>query len=1362
MPISPKNPSSAAAAAAAAAKLLCDPSGMQYSANGGSNWCGGGKIDVESYAPHDTLRGGGSNGEYSHHPYGRKPIRRGGDGGNRWPSHKPHFPHHEFGNGRSTRSTNGAIPQKHSLHRHHHHHHHPPHHECLAKSGISEPEQNLNRHRKPHHNNNRMVEPCEKIGCYDRTRREQQNESDIDFRRQNSALPASPVWNDNSGRNRCEDDEQDINNSGGGSGDFRNGDILQRNNEHVYQESDENGARHRLGNEDCGGGLLVVNRIKSSSMGMQNKKKTSDGNGGTSRVMGSPTPIHVPRASPVVATELRPRNYPNKAQSQHEVGGTDDQGSHSSERSSVFRRRACSDDESRSVGGDDSDSHNREDTTSPHRLLLSLRSPTRSFDERKKSSIKIDREVKLDNDGGNEETEKDQSLDDITQENPLLDRTIVLSPQEPPQIQQLHNQRMVSNSLFFPQTPKTPRTPSNNHDGGDKNNSTSIEASPSFNLFDRSFDSPFINAETFMQSPVGSTSGAVTGTSHKLIKELMLHRQSFSPNCSPGQRSILTPKLPPRPSLSMTDSPFLSTRNFSFSPHPSQGYKSNSNSNRQHNTEGAMSITSTPRGNDVEEGRFEASPCGLSLGSVGDVDSNHLFGTSRKRAPPIMPSEKEMDKPARNGTKRGGGGRTVVLGLDDRVSHTSHDKEGYNISPIRCAVEREGDESSGQGGIEEHISRITSQQQLQIPIHATTSNQVRIRDTPLSHHAQRDPRAYVPERRQNPVKSISRHTLDRPMHRNLPKDAPIQSSSSLKRTTIKSPLSGMNAPHFYQKLTVHKDAFHRYTFLLPALKAAMSRKTKLASSGEDEKNVVSRCLDHITEEGIKTETSTPHRSLPKPVSYSPNTQLPSTTTTSSNTEIARSRLTSALCAFGGNNSLSSKNTSTCTKLATKVSSNSCIFRGKRELDKSDTSLDNSNGDSDIKYNKRTKYETALPNRYFENDDRISWEFEENPPIVLSTVGLKNNKSVEESNVSASDGAETRQIMIEEEKDTKTPSTNSMNEDDRCQVDEKSSGTIPSKAEAKDQSSNSEDGKSICSEVSGKHQSDASMSVNSDQPKMRYRCKLCGQPKQNHTCPYQQSLQRSIGISVYPAVNAYTAFEPGNLAPTLSEMNNFVHGQDGFIESTPLRPDRMMLQRPTGSVMVPHAGAPQIVTPESMRSALHHPNSSALSTLSHTPHRTLFLAGSYGNYPASKMIIGQPTPGSLDGRRKRVLSPPIHSISHSANSAQELLFVDSTELRPEQFRIVSSSITLNSFEYPSLPLPYTQRKSLSDNLFSLSKGIPQLTDECAAVLRLARERDMWDVAVAELMTQVIVVVHCPENDRKLDGLSRYLLSLGFAC
>ena len=122
-----------------------------------------------------------------------------------------------------------------------------------------------------------------------------------------------------------------------------------------------------------------------------------------------------------------------------------------------------------------------------------------------------------------------------------------------------------------------------------------------------------------------------------------------------------------------------------------------------------------------------------------------------------------------------------------------------------------------------------------------------------------------------------------------------------------------------------------------------------------------------------------------------------------------------------------------------------------------------------------------------------------------------------------------------------------------------------------------------------------------------------------------------------------------------------------------------------------------------------------------------------------------------------------------NGAQEdqgdLLFVESMELKPQQFITVSPSVTLSSpdaFTYAALPLPYAQRKRLSDNLFSLSNEVPHLTDECAVVLREAREKDMWDLAVAELITQVLVVTRCTDGDHRFEGLAQYLLTLGIAC
>jgi hypothetical protein len=131
---------------------------------------------------------------------------------------------------------------------------------------------------------------------------------------------------------------------------------------------------------------------------------------------------------------------------------------------------------------------------------------------------------------------------------------------------------------------------------------------------------------------------------------------------------------------------------------------------------------------------------------------------------------------------------------------------------------------------------------------------------------------------------------------------------------------------------------------------------------------------------------------------------------------------------------------------------------------------------------------------------------------------------------------------------------------------------------------------------------------------------------------------------------------------------------------------------------------------------------------------------------------------------------------------DVLFRDTMELKPEQLRAVrpltattsgndDDSIvedghaimdSPNAYRYPAIPTPYSQRKEMGDTLFALSREVPKLADSCAAILRDARERDLWDQAVAELTTQVIVVLKCEERDYTLEGLRRHLLTLGIAC
>eukprot|EP00585_Thalassiosira_rotula_P003561 CAMPEP_0196151774 /NCGR_PEP_ID=MMETSP0910-20130528/34267_1 /TAXON_ID=49265 /ORGANISM="Thalassiosira rotula, Strain GSO102" /LENGTH=1142 /DNA_ID=CAMNT_0041415209 /DNA_START=149 /DNA_END=3577 /DNA_ORIENTATION=- len=227
---------------------------------------------------------------------------------------------------------------------------------------------------------------------------------------------------------------------------------------------------------------------------------------------------------------------------------------------------------------------------------------------------------------------------------------------------------------------------------------------------------------------------------------------------------------------------------------------------------------------------------------------------------------------------------------------------------------------------------------------------------------------------------------------------------------------------------------------------------------------------------------------------------------------------------------------------------------------------------------------------------------------------------------------------------------------------------------------------------------------------------------------RSSLQRNIGVMVYPAVNAFTATEPGMITPALSDMNNFVE----LPESTPAKT--------TDSIL-------PMVSPDVARLGIETSSNSCTRIDKRTPQRSV-------NYAGGAWISNHQSP--------RKVSP---GNNPECPSTTDLLFVDMQELRPEQYRIVAQKkrkLSSPRYLYAALPLPYGQRKRISNAMFAMSKSIPGLTDECASVLGEARRRDAWDFAVAQLMTQVIVVTHCSVEDSRLDGLSKYLLTLGIAC
>ena len=434
--------------------------------------------------------------------------------------------------------------------------------------------------------------------------------------------------------------------------------------------------------------------------------------------------------------------------------------------------------------------------------------------------------------------------------------------------------------------------------------------------------------------------------------------------------------------------------------------------------------------------------------------------------------------------------------------------------------------------------------------------------------------------------------------------------------------------------------------------------------------------------------------------------------------IAQRRVVSAICAFGGTFMGSRISDTPGEVVSGNAKSNSktkggaqSIFRNKRGEPAAVTPQSSESSSNGAASRQQAKYDEALPGRYYENDNRLSWEFEENPPVGESSKDEKSpsGRGTKRGAKSGNNGGK---------------AANDPNKKQKIEHDDQDDGS-------------GDDGEGESKKAS-------------DKGKMKYRCKLCGQPKTDHVCPFKQSLVRSIGAMVYPAVNAFTAIEPGKIAPCLSEMNNFVIDGPGqplaapSAESSPTRPTPDRSRR--GLVSVPSSSMAQ-VTPEALRSG--------------TPRSSTASNGSAPNTPqhGSRSRHG---PGSAHRN-----NTPSHRLvpGDGPSDQTDLLFVEATDLNPEQFRMVTQSKALardDAFTYPALPLPYAQRKRLSDNLFSLSKEIPQLTDECAAVLREARERDLWDLAVAELMTQVVIVCHCHDNDMVFEGLRRYMLSLGISC
>ncbi|CAB9502035.1 expressed unknown protein [Seminavis robusta] len=375
-----------------------------------------------------------------------------------------------------------------------------------------------------------------------------------------------------------------------------------------------------------------------------------------------------------------------------------------------------------------------------------------------------------------------------------------------------------------------------------------------------------------------------------------------------------------------------------------------------------------------------------------------------------------------------------------------------------------------------------------------------------------------------------------------------------------------------------------------------------------------------------------------------------------------------------------------------------------------------------------QYEQELPQRYQVTESRISWDVEANPPVEPARTPTKDEGLYTAKGSNGATKGSPHVIVVDD--------------------------TPGGKREGSRQSSS------------------PTPSADESDKKQKYRCKLCGQPKQNHNCSFRQSLQRSIGVQVYSAVNAYTASEPGAVAPNLSKMNNFVSydssgGIPSHIASSP--PDARYSGMDSDNNAERH---PSTVTPQTIRDGsggveVHSPQSS-LST--HSQEMSPQVASASRSGPGSDTLappgnghyhvhFSHPGSGPGDKKRSRIADRPYH---HTC-------FAPSVALKPEHYRAVTpyrsednSRMAPGSYQYARVPVTFAERKRLSDTLFFFSKEIPSMTRDCGAILREAREKGEWDQAVAELLTQVVVGLYCGEGDSHLDGLQQYLLTLGVSC
>jgi len=234
---------------------------------------------------------------------------------------------------------------------------------------------------------------------------------------------------------------------------------------------------------------------------------------------------------------------------------------------------------------------------------------------------------------------------------------------------------------------------------------------------------------------------------------------------------------------------------------------------------------------------------------------------------------------------------------------------------------------------------------------------------------------------------------------------------------------------------------------------------------------------------------------------------------------------------------------------------------------------------------------------------------------------------------------------------------------------------------------------------------------------KYKCTLCGALKKKHVCTNRPTILRSIGVNVYPAVNAYAAEEPGSLTCALSEMNNFITSSNNS----------------ACGLTYEEVGKGNTTLP------------------AHIPSR--------GDILIMKPYLRKKISSCLPKSHQQSYEEEEESRNHSIN----LIFQPTMEIMFDQFLSIKTLPTDGDYTYPVVPLTFGQRKSTSDALLSISKSVPGLTQACALILKDARKKACWDQAVAELMAQVLCILKCSfSKDYSLEGLKRYLLEFGILC